>query len=55
MLPSVKRVSYQIDIKRIIDRKLVMIVGDASLSADGEQIYTAKGLRVGLFNNEGSA
>ena len=55
VLPSVKRVSYQIDIKRIIDRKLVMIVGDASLSADGDQIYTAKGLRVGLFNNEGSA
>jgi hypothetical protein len=32
-----------------------MIVGDAALFADGEQIYTAKGLRVGLFHNEGRA
>ena len=45
----------QNDIKRVIARKLVMIVGDASLCADGEPIYSAKGLRVGLFNNEGSS
>lgn len=50
VLPTVKRVDYQIDIRRVIARRLVMIVGDASLSADGEQIYTAKGLRVGLFS-----
>ena len=53
VLPHVKRVEYRIDIKRVIARKLVMIVGDASLFADGEPIYSAKGLRVGLFNNEG--
>jgi len=55
VLPHVKRVEYRIDIKRVIARKLVMIVGDASLCADGEPIYSAKGLRVGLFNNEGSS
>ena len=50
VLPSVKRVSYRIDIKRIVARKLVMVVGDGSLAADGREIYTARGLRVGLFD-----
>lgn len=49
VLPHVKRVTYQIDIKRVIVRKLIMVNGDASLAADGQTIYTAKGLRVGLF------
>lgn len=50
VLPSVKRVSYRIDIRRIIARKLVMIIGDGSLAADGREIYTARSLRVGLFD-----
>lgn len=50
VLPQIKRVSYQIDIKRVIVRKLVMVSGDATMSADGQQIYTAKGLRVGIFD-----
>ncbi len=50
VLPSVKRVSYRIDIKRVIARKLVMVLGDGSLAADGREIYTARGLRVGLFD-----
>ncbi len=53
VLPTVKKVEYRIDIKRVIDRKLVMIVGDAVLCADGEPIYSAKGLRVGLFSRAG--
>jgi 3-hydroxyacyl-[acyl-carrier protein] dehydratase/trans-2-decenoyl-[acyl-carrier protein] isomerase len=51
VLPQVKRVTYQIDIKRVIARKLIMVTGDASLAADGQTIYTARGLRVGLFDN----
>lgn len=54
VLPTARRVDYRIDIKRVIDRKLVMVVSDATLLADGERIYTAKGLRVGLFNQEGT-
>jgi 3-hydroxyacyl-[acyl-carrier protein] dehydratase/trans-2-decenoyl-[acyl-carrier protein] isomerase len=50
VLPSVKRVSYRIDIKRVFARKLVMVLGDGSLAADGREIYTARGLRVGLFD-----
>ncbi|MDE2295938.1 MAG: 3-hydroxyacyl-[acyl-carrier-protein] dehydratase FabA [Gammaproteobacteria bacterium] len=51
--PQVKIVSYQIDIKRVITRRLIMATADASLAADGQKIYTASGLRVGLF--EGAA
>jgi 3-hydroxyacyl-[acyl-carrier protein] dehydratase / trans-2-decenoyl-[acyl-carrier protein] isomerase len=47
--PQAKQVSYQIDIKRVITRKLIMASADGSLAVDGHKIYTAKGLRVGLF------
>jgi len=50
VLPTVKRVTYRIDIKRVFARKLVMVLGDGSLAADGREIYTARGLRVGLFD-----
>jgi 3-hydroxyacyl-[acyl-carrier protein] dehydratase/trans-2-decenoyl-[acyl-carrier protein] isomerase len=50
VLPQVKRVTYQIDIKRVITRRLIMATADGSLAADGQKIYTASGLRVGLFD-----
>lgn len=49
VLPTAKRVSYQIDIKRVITRKLNMAIADGSMSVDGREIYTAEDLRVGLF------
>jgi 3-hydroxyacyl-[acyl-carrier protein] dehydratase/trans-2-decenoyl-[acyl-carrier protein] isomerase len=49
VLPNAKRVSYQIDIKRVITRKLVLGVADGVLRVDGREIYSAKDLRVGLF------
>jgi 3-hydroxyacyl-[acyl-carrier protein] dehydratase/trans-2-decenoyl-[acyl-carrier protein] isomerase len=49
VLPTAKRVTYQIDVKRVIARKLIMVSGDGSMSVDGQLIYTAKGLRVGVF------
>ena len=51
VLPSAKMVTYRIDIKRIIMRKLVMGIGDASMEVDGREIYSAKDLRVGLFTS----
>ena len=50
--PHIKRISYEIDIKRIIARKLVMGIGEGILKADGETIYKAQNLRVGLFKPE---
>ena len=37
VLPTVKRVTYRIDIKRVFARKLVMVLGDGSLAADGRR------------------
>ena len=51
VLPDAKLVTYTIDIKRLIMRKLVMGIGDASMQVDGKEIYTAKDLRVGLFTS----
>lgn len=50
VLPSARRVTYLVDIKRVFARKLVMVLGDGSMSVDGRPIYTARGLRVGLFD-----
>ena len=49
VLPSAKCVTYEIDITRVINRKLVVAQADARTLVDGEVIYTAKDLRVGLF------
>ena len=51
VVPANKKITYRIDLKRVIMRKLYMGIGDASLDVDGEIIYTAKDLRVGLFKN----
>jgi 3-hydroxyacyl-[acyl-carrier protein] dehydratase/trans-2-decenoyl-[acyl-carrier protein] isomerase len=53
--PDVKLVTYEIDIKRVIKRKLNMAIGDARLLADGKEIYVANDLRVGLFLREGDS
>jgi 3-hydroxyacyl-[acyl-carrier protein] dehydratase/trans-2-decenoyl-[acyl-carrier protein] isomerase len=47
---KIKRVTYRIDLKRVIIRKLVMGVGDGVMEADGQPIYEAHDLRVGLFD-----
>lgn len=49
ILPTAKLVSYRIDIKRVIARGLIMGIADGSVAVDGREIYTAAGLRVGLF------
>ena len=51
VLPKGKMVQYQIDIKRVIARGLVMGIADATMSVDGREIYVAKNLRVGLFTS----
>ncbi len=52
VVPSVKKVEYQVDLKRVINRRLVLGIGDGALRADGETIYTASDLRVGLFTSD---
>ena len=54
VLPNVRKVEYNIDIKRVMRSKLVLGIADGWLSMDGEIIYRAKDLKVGLFK-QGSA
>ena len=49
VLPTSKKITYNIDLKRVIIRKLVMGIADASMSVDGRLIYQANDLKVGLF------
>ncbi|MGD0958675.1 MAG: 3-hydroxyacyl-[acyl-carrier-protein] dehydratase FabA [Methylomonas sp.] len=51
VLPTAKKVTYKIDLKRVILRKLVMGIGDAIMEVDGKPIYEATDLRVGLFTS----
>lgn len=52
VLPSVKLVTYRLNIQRVINRKLKLAMADGILEADGQPIYETKGLRVGLFSEE---
>jgi len=51
VLPTAKLVTYQLHIKRMITRKLMMAVADGTVSVDGREIYKAEDLRVGLFTS----
>ena len=51
VLPTAKLISYQIDMKRVIARDLKLGIADGTVLVDGRQIYSAKGLRVGLFTS----
>ncbi len=51
VLPEVKLVRYVVDLKRVINRKLVLGIGDGKMFADGKLIYEATDLKVGLFEN----
>lgn len=52
ILPTARKVVYQLDLKRVIERKLIMGIADGTVSVDGRVIYTANDLRVGLFKPE---
>ena len=49
--PKNKLVTYRINIRRVIDRKLFLGIANASMDVDGREIYTGKDLRVGLFTS----
>ncbi|MEY4426066.1 MAG: hypothetical protein RL535_364 [Pseudomonadota bacterium] len=51
VLPSANLVTYRIDLNRLVMRKLVMGVADATLEVDGKEIYTATDLKVGLYTS----
>ncbi|MHB2209291.1 3-hydroxyacyl-[acyl-carrier-protein] dehydratase FabA [Methylobacterium sp. CM6257] len=51
VLPSIKKVVYNVDIKRVRQGKLVLGIADGWLEADGERVYQVQDMRVGLFQS----
>lgn len=49
VLPTAKKVIYNLNLKRVIMRKLILGIADGSMEVDGETVYEAKDLKVGLF------
>ena len=52
ILPKNSLVSYSLNIKRVLMRKLVLGIADGKVICDGIQVYEANDIRVGLFENK---
>ena len=50
VLPTVKKIVYGVDMKRVFRGKLILGVSDGWLEADGKRIYDVRDMRVGLFS-----
>ncbi len=55
VLPTAKKVIYQLSLKRVVMRKLVMGIADGIMKVDGQTVYEAKDLKVGLFSSPEAA
>lgn len=51
VVPEASLVTYKINLKRVIMRRLYMGIADGTVEVDGKVIYQAEDLRVGLFTN----
>ncbi|NQZ09692.1 MAG: 3-hydroxyacyl-[acyl-carrier-protein] dehydratase FabA [Algicola sp.] len=51
ILPEASKVTYRLNLKRVIKRKLYMGVADGTVEVDGKVIYAATDLKVGLFTD----
>lgn len=51
VLPSAKLVTYHLNFKRVISRRLILAIADGTMAVDGREIYKAEDLRVGLFSS----
>ena len=49
--PEIKLVKYIVNFTRVIDRKLKLGMADGIMYADGEKIYSATNMKVGLFQS----
>ena len=51
VLPTAKKITYIVNFKRVIMRKLVLGIADGIMKVDDKVVYEAKGLKVGLFTD----
>ena len=49
VLPTMRKITYDVDLKRVMRSKLVLGIADGWLTSEGEIIYQATDLKVGLF------
>ena len=52
VLPDAKLVTYKVNMKRVVARRLKLGIADAVMEVDGQPIYSAADLKVGLFTIE---
>ena len=52
VLPTAKKVTYEINLKRVIMRKIVMGIADGIMKVDGKPAAEAKDMKVGLFTTD---
>lgn len=55
VLPTAKKITYEINLKRVIMRKLVMGIADGIMKVDGKPAAEARDMKVGLFRAEGTS
>jgi len=51
ILPTAKKLTYYVDMRRVIMRKLVMGVADGWVKVDGQLAYEVKDMKVGLVQD----
>ncbi len=51
ILPEAKKLTYHVNVKRVIRRKLNLAIADGIVRVDGEQSHIANSLRVGVFTS----
>ncbi len=49
--PDARRITYQVDVKRLIKRKFTLGIVDGTMSVDGAPVYKASDIRVGVFTS----
>ena len=52
VLPENKLITYTVDLKRVVNGRLVLGTADGTLNVDGKDIYKVKDMKVGLFANK---
>ena len=55
VLPTAKKITYIVQFKRVIMRRLILGIADGIMKVDGKVIYEAKDLKVGLFTDAAAA
>ena len=51
IVPTVKKLTYHVHLKRVVLRKLVLGIADGFVYADDKPAYEVTGLKVGLFQD----